>query len=142
MAVLFFPGLLTNTLAAKPVMHYGVFVYSNLCIEDQSGDAAGTRITLHHFVEGESVVYEYSDGALSLPVLAEEVKIDDRLKLLTFRISKSGQSPEFIVGELSSNGDVMTLKGDWCRKRNARISLRLVSDFSRPMKRCAPCPDF
>jgi hypothetical protein len=133
--------LLANTsVSAGPLARYGVFVYSNLCVEDQSGDMAGNRITIHRFLEGDSVLYEYSNGGLSLPVLADDVKIDKSVKLVTFRVAMPGRGSESITAELSEKGRLLILRGDWCGHVQAKIPLRLVNDFSRGIDRCAPCP--
>jgi hypothetical protein len=96
--------LANGSVSAEPLVRYGVFVYSNLCTEDQSGDMAGNRITIHRFLEGDGVLYEYSNGGLSGPVLADEVKIDKSNKMVTFRVAMPGQGSESITAELSERG--------------------------------------
>ena len=132
--------LMSTAVCAGPLSRYGVFVYSNLCVEDQSGDMAGNRITIHRFLEGDSVLYEYSNGGLSRPVLADDVKIDRNIKLVTFRVMMSSQDSESITAEISGEGRLLILRGDWCGHTQVRIPLRLVNDFSRGIERCAPCP--
>jgi len=129
-----------TTVSAGPLSGYGVFVYSNLCVEDQSGDIAGTRITIHHYREGDSVLYEYSNGALSSPVLADHLKIDKYTKQVKFNVLVPGQEVESVTGELLKNESVLVLRGDWCGNAQAKIPLRLVNDFGRGMGRCPPCP--
>lgn len=132
---------LTASLAtAKNVPRYGVLVYSNLCIEDESGHTAGNRITLSRFAEGDSLVYEYAEGALAAPVLGESVKIDARGEQMSFKARPPHQPMETIEGVFSADGKVLSLRGDWCGNPNTTKQLSLVVNFSRPMHACPACP--
>jgi hypothetical protein len=50
---------------AKALPRYGTFVYSNLCWEKESGDAAGARFRLARRPEGVRLDYEYGNGGLN-----------------------------------------------------------------------------
>lgn len=140
-------GLLTILCLAASLAHagnvprYGVRVYSNLCVEDDSGDTAGNRITLSRFAEGDSLVYEYTEGALAAPVLGESVRIDAGGKQLSFIVHRPNLPQEMIDGVFSADGKVLTLRGDWCGNPNATKQLSLVADFGRPLHRCPACLD-
>lgn len=125
---------------AANAQRYGVMVYSNLCVEAESGDTGGNRITLSRFTEGDHLVYEYSEGALEGPVLAESVKIDAQHRQISFTVRPPNQPAETIEGVFSADGKVLTLRGDWCGNPHATKKLSLVADFSRPLKECPPCP--
>jgi hypothetical protein len=125
--------------AAGTMPRYGVFVYSNLCIEGDSGDTAGTRITLYRYPEGDRVMYEYAEGALARPVIADLVKVDERSGLLRFAVTRPGAQAETISTRLTNDGEVLSMRGPWC---GADVLIRLprVEDFSRRMQQCRPCP--
>ena len=51
--------------SAKALPRYGIFVYSSLCWEKESGDADGVRFALTRSRKGASLLYEYGNGPLS-----------------------------------------------------------------------------
>src|SRR5213595_3982560 len=52
---------------------YGVMVYSDLCVHGDSGEFGGQRVTLQRFAEADTVIYEYTAGGLSWPLVATDV---------------------------------------------------------------------
>ena len=68
--------------ATKPagVPRHGMVVYSDLCVHEGSGEYGGQRITLQRFTEVDTVIYEYTAGGLSWPLVATDVNVDPRAK--------------------------------------------------------------
>jgi hypothetical protein len=66
-------GLLLTLAALVPTIghakaalpRYGTFVYSDLCWEKESGDAAGSRFRLSRTRKGARLDYEYGNGGLN-----------------------------------------------------------------------------
>ncbi len=71
----------------------GVFVYSSLCIERESGDAAGYRIVLFHSPGHDELSFEWSEGPLYGPTLAGNVKLDPATSKLTFTVPQVSAPP-------------------------------------------------
>ena len=95
----------TQTLAT-PLPRYGEFLYSSLCWERGSGDAAGFRVRLVRSPQGDSLYLDWSEGGLYGPMLATKLTIDPNFKL-TFTIPANTPPsdipmPESYVGEISS----------------------------------------
>lgn len=67
---------ISASVQARPLPRYGVFTYSNLCREKESGDAAGNRIMLIRDGDGDRLFFEWSDGPLESPVPATKLIID------------------------------------------------------------------
>ncbi len=52
-----------TTVSAKPLPRYGVFVFSNLCVDERySGDAGGSRLKLVRKETGDTLAYDYGNG--------------------------------------------------------------------------------
>ena len=88
LAALLLAGATGTAIAAakgkKPagLERYGVAVYSDLCLQKDSGEIGGQRVTLHRFAEADSVIYEFTAGALSWPIVASDVNLDAATRLL------------------------------------------------------------
>ena len=65
---------------------YGMLVFSDLCIHPDSGEFGGQRITLQRFAEVDTVLYEFTAGGLSWPVVASDVTIDPRGQQFYFTV--------------------------------------------------------
>jgi hypothetical protein len=83
-------GLVILALSAAPALagplpRYGLFVFSTLCWEEESGDAAGGRLILLRLPGSESARISYTlDGPLDeIPV--DDLKIDDKSGHISFR---------------------------------------------------------
>lgn len=126
--------------AQPAVPRYGVAVYSDLCIDPASGDIGGQRITVHRFAEGDSIVYEYTAGALSMPVLGGDVDINDRTGVLTFNVADQSQAERTIIGRFTDHGRTLTLQGGYCADASLPMRLARVSDFARKLPSCKACP--
>lgn len=120
---------------------YGVAVYSDLCLQKDRGEIGGQRVTLHRFAEADAVVYEFTAGALSMPIVASDVNIDDATGAFDFTIEGPDNEERTFKGNFSKDGKTLTLAGDYCGG-NARMPMKLsrISDFGRPLKACTPCP--
>ena len=120
---------------------YGVAVYSDLCLQKDSGEIGGQRVTLHRFAEADSVIYEFTAGALSWPIVANDVNLDAATGAFDFTITGADSEERTIVGKFSKDGQTLTLEGDYCGG-NVRMPMKLsrVRDFGRPLKNCTPCP--
>ena len=80
-------------LQATPLPGEGVFVYSSLCRERESGDAAGFRMVLFHSPGHDQLSLEWSEGPLYGPTLAGNVRFDPRTSKLTFTIPQASAPP-------------------------------------------------
>lgn len=147
LAVLLLAGATGAAVAAakgkKPagLERFGVTVYSDLCLQKDSGEIGGQRVTLHRFAEADSVIYEFTAGALSWPIVASDVNLDAATGAFDFTIAGADSEERTIVGKFSKDGQTLTLEGDYCGG-NVRMPMKLsrVRDFGRPLKNCTPCP--
>jgi hypothetical protein len=132
--------LATASVPAAGLPRHGVAVYSDLCLEKASGDIGGQRITLHRFAEGDTAIYEFTAGGLSMPVVASDTSIDDKTGVLTFTVTVADGDERTILGKFSRDGRALTLTGGYCGAAAYPMRLSRVSDFSRPLRDCKPCP--
>src|SRR5450830_782774 len=106
------------------VPRHGMVVYSDLCVNPDSGEFGGQRITLQRFAEVDTVIYEYTAGGLSWPLVANEVNVE----------------PRTVSGRFSPNGDALTLDGGYCGDETVPMKMEKVRDFGRKAGACKPCP--
>ena len=118
---------------------YGIVVYSDLCVHEGSGEYGGQRITLQRFAEVDTVVYEYTAGGLSWPLVATDQNVDPRGKMMYFTIQE-GEEERTISGKFSPNGETLTLDGGYCEDHSQPMVLARVHDFSRKARACKACP--
>ena len=135
-----------SALAAKDrkpagLERYGVSVYSDLCLQKDSGEIGGQRVTLHRFAEADTVIYEFTAGSLSWPIVANDVNLDAATGAFDFTIAGADSEERTIAGKFSRDGKTLTLEGDYCGG-NVRMPMKLsrITDFGRPLKNCTPCP--
>ena len=76
----------SSPVLATPLSRYGVFLYSSLCWEKESSDAAGFRVKLVRSPKGDSLYLDWSEGGLYGPMLATKLKIDPKTSTLAFTI--------------------------------------------------------
>src|SRR5438309_646053 len=87
--------LICGSAFAAQLPRYGMFVYSNLCFEKESGDAKGYRLTLLRYGDGDHIVFEWSEGPL-YEAAGYKVHIDERAGQIAFGVDVPGtHSPEF-----------------------------------------------
>ncbi|WP_154356552.1 hypothetical protein [Duganella aquatilis] len=119
---------------------YGMQVFSDLCIHADSGEFGGQRITLQRFAEVDTVLYEYTAGGLSWPVVASDVNIDPRGQQLYFTVQPPDEDERTISGKLADGGRTLVLDGGYCGDEAVPMRLPLVTDFSRKAGACRACP--
>jgi hypothetical protein len=138
-----FAAALTAALAggvpasAKPPPRYGFLVYSDLCWEKESGDAAGHRITVRRTGDSDDLIFEYGeDGPLDAKLTSG--KIDLKSGRIAFTVTmegeREGQTEEApFVGVITDE----QISGVWTwlgEKR--RMVLPRVRDVSRKIREC------
>lgn len=139
---IFLAATLTSAVAAgKPrgLPRHGMLVYSDLCIHEGSGEYGGQRITLQRFAEVDTVIYEYTAGGLSWPLVATDVNVDPRGKMMYFTVME-GEEERTISGKFSRNGETLTLDGGYCDDQSQPMVLSKVRDFGRKPRACKTCP--
>jgi hypothetical protein len=119
---------------------YGMVVFSDLCIHPDNGEFGGQRITLQRFAEVDTVLYEFTAGGLSWPVVASDVTIDPRGQQFYFTVTPPDEDERTISGKFADNGDTLTLDGGYCGQPAVPAKLRRVKDFGRAAPACKPCP--
>ena len=133
-------------LARKPAApagalpRYGMVVYSDLCVHADSGEFGGQRITLQRFSEVDTVLYEYTAGGLSWPLVASDVNIDPRGRQLYFTVQPPDEDERTISGKLADGGKTLVLDGGYCGDEAVPMRLPLVTDFGRKAGACRACP--
>ena len=100
---------------ASPLARYGVFVYRNFCHEAESGDTGGIGLTVIRSVEGDVALYEYSEGAIAWPLLAEPLKIDGGGHL------KARFGSVDVDADLSAEAAMVTVHGDASVRPRTRL---------------------
>jgi hypothetical protein len=90
---------------AAALRHAGVFRFVH---PPDSGEFGGQRITLQRFAEVDTVLYEYTAGGLSWPVVASDVTIDPRGQQFYFTV----QPPD--EDERTISGTLVTAARRWC----------------------------
>ncbi|QGZ41279.1 hypothetical protein IP92_00201 [Pseudoduganella flava] len=118
---------------------YGMVVYSDLCVQD-SGEFGGQRITVQRFAEVDTVIYEYTAGGLSWPLVASDVNIDPRGAMMYFTVQPPDEPERTISGKFSRDGETLTLDGGYCEDQSLPMTLAKVRDFGRKAKTCRACP--
>ena len=126
--------------AAQGLPRYGMLVFSDLCISRQSGEFGGQRITLQRFAEVDTVLYEYTAGGLSWPVVASEVVVDPRGRQFYFTVQPPDEEARTIRGTLSDDGKFLQLDDHYCSDPAVPMRLARVSDFGRQAGACRACP--
>ncbi|WP_374358540.1 hypothetical protein [Pseudoduganella danionis] len=126
--------------AAQVLPRYGMLVFSDLCISPENGEFGGQRITLQRFAEVDTVLYEYTAGGLSWPVVASEVVIDPRGRQFYFTVQPPDEEERTIRGALSDDGKTLVLDGSYCNDPKVPMKLARVSDFGRAAGTCRVCP--
>jgi hypothetical protein len=122
------------------VPRYGMVVYSDLCVNPQSGEFGGQRITLQRFAEVDTVIYEYTAGGLSWPIVASDVNVDPRGKMMYFTVQPAEGEERTISGKFSPDGATLTLDGGYCGDETVPMKLAKMRDFGRKAGACRPCP--
>jgi hypothetical protein len=122
------------------VPRYGMAVYSDLCVNKESGESGGQRVTLQRFTEVDTVIYEFTAGGLSWPLVAVDVNVDPRGKMIYFTVQPADEDERTISGKFSPDGETLTLDGGYCEDQSQPMVLAKVRDFGAKPKMCKACP--
>ncbi|GAB2867301.1 hypothetical protein GCM10027277_40390 [Pseudoduganella ginsengisoli] len=118
---------------------YGMAVYSDLCIHKDSGEFGGQRVTVQRFAEVDTVIYEYTAGGLSWPLIADDVQIAPHGDKMIFTVQVEGEE-KTLSGTFAENGSTFVLDGGHCGRPDVPSRLGKVTDFGRNPPPCKPCP--
>ncbi|MBY0241528.1 MAG: hypothetical protein K2X55_19670 [Burkholderiaceae bacterium] len=118
---------------------YGMAVYSDLCIHQQSGEFGGRRVTVQRFAEVDTVIYEYTAGGLSWPIVADDVQIGPHGDKIIFTLQLEGEE-KTLSGTLVEQGAALVLDGGHCGQPDTPARLNKVRDFGRNPPACKTCP--
>jgi hypothetical protein len=125
----------------KPIPRFGVLVYSDICVHPETGDYGGQRITLQRFLEVDTAIYEFTAGGISWPLVASDINIDPRGKMMYFTVDvPQEEEPRTISGKFSPDGETLTLDGGYCEDQQNPMKLARVHDFGAKPKACRSCP--
>jgi hypothetical protein len=125
--------------ADKGIPRYGMAVYSDLCVQP-GGEFGGQRITLQRFAEVDTVIYEYTAGGLSWPVVANDVNVDPRGRQMYFTVQPPDEAERTLSGKFSADGETLTLDGGYCADESIPMKLDKVRDYGQKPKACRACP--
>jgi hypothetical protein len=123
-------AVLSSAASGRDMPRYGVFVYSDLCIEPESGDVAGNRVGLLRYPQGNQIIFEYTEGPLMAPLLADKMTMDSATGALTFDVREDDQTVTF-RGTVTDDALVGTISD-----RPKPIRLPRVRDFGRKQAEC------
>ena len=126
--------------AGEGLSRYGMAVYSDLCVSAGGGEFGGQRVTVQRFAEVDTVIYEYTAGGLSWPLVASDVNIDPRGTRFYFTVQPPDEQERTISGQIRDKGATMELDGAYCGEHARPMKLKKVTDFSRQAGVCKPCP--
>lgn len=121
--------------AATSLPRYGVFIFSNFCVSPMSDDLGGNRITLRRMADGDSLVYEYTDG--STHALVAKFTLDDTSGALQFAVEAEAGSVSTISGTMARDGQSVALHG-LPFQGDAQQTLRRVTNFASLPGACKP----
>lgn len=79
------PLLVPLPAQARPGWTTGTFVYADLCTAP-SGAVAGRRVVVRRSPNGNDVTYQAALGALSAPMPADALSIDDERREIAFTV--------------------------------------------------------
>lgn len=125
---------------AAALPRYGMLVFSDLCVHADSGEFGGQRISLQRFAEVDTVIYEYTAGGLSWPLVASEVTVDPRGRQFYFTVQPPGEDERTIRATLAGDGRSVRLDGSYCEGHDVPMRLPLLRDFGRKPGICGTCP--
>jgi hypothetical protein len=141
-----FCGAIYPAYAAK-LPRYGVFVYSSVCTEEQSGDAAGYRAVLVRDGDGDVPYWYWSEGPMEGPAQAHPLALDDKTSAIKFSVDmgsdiaedsaghRSVENPfiQSFLGPISDDALTLSLNG---AKSQRNITIPRLRDFSHKTEGC------
>jgi hypothetical protein len=128
-------GSCSSHAAMPSLPRYGIFVYSDFCVSPMSGDLGSSRISLHRFWDGDSLVYEYTDGSTHA-LLAEELTVDVAARTLQFKVRHPNGGTAQLSGQFSKDGQVLILRGILFNDPEKSYKLKRISNFATPVPAC------
>jgi hypothetical protein len=128
--VVLLAAVLSSAASGRDMPRYGVFVYSDLCVEPESGDVAGNRVALLRYPEGNQLIFEYTEGPLMAPLFADKITIDSAAGALTFDVREDSQTVTF-RGTVTDDALVGTISD-----RPKPVRLSRVRDSGRKQAEC------
>lgn len=118
---------------------HGMAVYSDLCVNRATGEFGGQRVTVQRFAEVDTVIYEYTAGGLSWPLVAADVQIGPHGEKLVFTVQME-EEERTLSGTFADQGNIFVLGGGHCGQPDAPSRLTKVTDFGQVPPPCKPCP--
>jgi hypothetical protein len=70
--------LACGTANAAPLPRYGIFYFSSVCYELESGDSAGNEAILIRTRDGDTLLWSWSEGPMEAPVPAFHLTMDGK----------------------------------------------------------------
>jgi hypothetical protein len=128
--VVLLAAVLSSAALGRDMPRYGVFIYSDLCIEPASGDVAGNRVALLRYPESNQIIFEYTEGPLMAPLFADKITIDSVTGALTFDVREDSQTVTF-RGTMTDDALVGTISD-----RPEPIRLPRIRDFGGKLVEC------
>lgn len=121
--------------AEKEIPHqYGVFVYSNFCRSEMSGDLYGNRITILKVIDGDTVVFEYTDGSTHA-VIANNLSFEEMTGKISFEVRVDKDLHSIIVGNFSADRENLRITGAPFDE-DLNFDLKKIHDFKAPYPFC------
>lgn len=121
--------------ADGPLPRYGVAMFTNQCLSEQSGDLYGARLTLRRIGKVDDAVLERADYP---PLVIWPVTWDAAQPgHLAFQIPAGAAPAAPVAGQLSHDGLTLTLKGLYGDPARADVMQRM-SDLRRDTRVCSP----
>ena len=116
----------------------GVFVYRNFCIEKESADTAGIGLIVIRSSVGDEALYYYSEGAIELPLLADELTINaaGHLKAHFASVEKDVPTDARLEADLSTEAAIVTVNND--RSVEPGTKLPRVTNLGSRIPACKP----
>lgn len=124
------------SLAATGMPRYGVFVFSNFCVSPMSDDLGGNRITLRRLADGDTLVYEYTDGSTHA-MMAKSFTLDATSGALQFTVDAEAGPASTVSGNIAHDGQSVTLHG-FPFQGDTRQTLLRVTNFAARTSACKP----
>lgn len=127
---------------AAPLPRYGVFVFGSMCTAPYSGDAAGYRLTLMRYGDGDHVLFQWSEGP-AVEAAGYKVRIDNAGSHISFSVDIPGtpagpQNTQDFSGDISE--EAVTLSGGYVspgrlpRVRNLAVRKTICQPVSEDQK--------
>jgi hypothetical protein len=115
------------------------WLYSSLCQQPNSGDAAGWRIRLSGPTERPSLSMEWAEGPVAGPETATRLTMDPATATLEFVLAGEGHPPYAVRGVWSAEA-VVIRSWDWGDGQGGQPAGWRVPRVDRAVSPPPPCP--